>query len=416
MRIWLFIVLAASAFSLHAEDQDSRALKLADDAEMAASKASGPRLFSETGISRASFRYGTEKNPGLRTTLDLQVDGRISTTVRGTFSNRLDMHEPRTRTGERFVNTLREAYLNWQPEPDTIIDAGRVNLRYGVGFGYNPTDYFRRNAIRSFVSSDPDSLRSNRLGTFLLRGQKLWKDGSLALHYSPKLANSPSTDPFSLDTGATNDADRALVAFSQRISEDLQPQWVLFKEGGRSPQFGLNLTTLVGNSAVGYLEWSGGRSASLQADASGQSGHQAFRNRVTTGMTYTTPFKLSLTGEYIYNGASLAEDEWNSLRLRSPLGLNRYLSYIQSGLETPSRHNLFFHALWKDTLVSNLDLAGFARVSQSDRSRQYWAEARYRWEASEMFLQYQLNHGDPGSAYGSISKRQIWSLFFRYFF
>jgi hypothetical protein len=40
------------------------------------------------------------------------------------------------------VNSLREAYLSWQPEGgNMVMEFGRINLRYGPGYGYNPTDF-----------------------------------------------------------------------------------------------------------------------------------------------------------------------------------------------------------------------------------------------------------------------------------
>jgi hypothetical protein len=101
---------------------------------------------------------------------------------------------PGYRLADRFdtaqeIGTLKEAYVSWQPHSSLLLDAGRINGRQGVAFGYNPTDFFRSDAIRSVVSIDPNSLRDNRLGTVMLRGQQLWDSGALSVVYAPRLTD-----------------------------------------------------------------------------------------------------------------------------------------------------------------------------------------------------------------------------------
>ena len=73
------------------------------------------------------------------------------------FADRLDMNRMDGISGNRDINTLKEAYLSWQAQPDRVADLGRINARNGVALGYNPTDYFRAGALRSTVSIDPAS-------------------------------------------------------------------------------------------------------------------------------------------------------------------------------------------------------------------------------------------------------------------
>ena len=93
------------------------------------------------------------------------------------------------------VNSLRAAYLSWQPEAgNTIFELGRVNLRYGPGYGCNPTDFFRDGSLRTRTTANPFALRENRLGNVMFRAQRLWTGGSLSEAYSPKSADRPSAD------------------------------------------------------------------------------------------------------------------------------------------------------------------------------------------------------------------------------
>ena len=69
----------------------------------------------------------------------------------------------------------------------------------------------------------------------MLRAQALWNGGSLTAIYSPKLADKPSDGAFNPDWGATNSRARWLMAYSQKLSDGLSPQWLLSGGAGQSP-------------------------------------------------------------------------------------------------------------------------------------------------------------------------------------
>ncbi|MFX5922309.1 hypothetical protein ABTE55_19205, partial [Acinetobacter baumannii] len=83
--------------------------------------------------------------------------------------------------GRDIVNDLREAYVSWRGTGETFADAGRINLKSGVALGFNPTDYFRTNAVDIYVSNDPTVLRDNRLGTLMARAQVVREIGAVTL-------------------------------------------------------------------------------------------------------------------------------------------------------------------------------------------------------------------------------------------
>ena len=152
--------------------------------------------------------------------------------------------------------------MGWQPTDAQALDLGRINARFGVATGYNPTDYFRTNSLRSLVSVDPNSLKKNRQGAFMLRGQTLWADGALTAVLSPRLARQPDSTPFALNEGATNASNRWLLAWSQRLSERLNPQWLLYGEERKPPQIGFNLAALASNATV--VSWNGPEGAATR--------------------------------------------------------------------------------------------------------------------------------------------------------
>jgi hypothetical protein len=409
-------VLAGPA---RATDADDAALSLADLQPAEVAQASDWRSFIEAGAG-ASVRRGDGAVQGSRRlSVDIRYEHSLAPGTRVFVADRLDLGQPAPGRGEHAVNTLKEAYVSWQLAADAMFDLGRINVRNGVATGYNPTDYFREGAVRAPISINPASLRENRQGSVMLRAQHLWDGGSLTALYSPALARESNPEGLALDVGATNARHRGLLALSQRVG-GLTPQLLVFHEEARSTRFGFNLTGLLNDATVAYLEWSGGRSATQLADAL-----QAFmpacdcttwRNRVSSGLTYTTPDKLSLTAEYQHNGGGLEASAWNALRQGPAAFYGQYRNAVRITQEMPTRRAVFLQALWQDALVPRLDLGVMHNLDLVDRSHRLWAEARYHVDSVEYALQWVRHGGEAGSVYGAVPESRGWQLLARYYF
>ncbi|MDE2402892.1 MAG: hypothetical protein KGL90_14635 [Burkholderiales bacterium] len=410
------LVWLAAAPALAQDDPDAAALSLADQTSSKVDADKGWQMALEVAASESSPRDGGPVLHGQRLSFDLQFDQSIAQGWRAVFSDQIDVRWQDWLSDQNTVNTLREAYLSWQPMAERALDLGRINARYGVALGYNPTDYFRAGAARSIVSISPSSLRSNRLGSVMLRGQTLWDGGSLTALVSPKLAQAPSTAPFSLDAGATNNLNRWLIALSQALTETIHPQWLLYGAEHQSPQLGANLTYLLNDATVAYGEWSGGRSPSQRSQALQTPSDETFRSRLATGLTYTTTNKVSLTAEYDYNGAALDSRDWKALARSNPLPYVQYRGWAQNSQELPTRQALFLYATWQDALVNHFDLTAMLRFNAEDRSRLSWLEARYHWDRADLALQWQRNSGTPGSEFGALPQQHAVQVLLRYFF
>jgi hypothetical protein len=399
-----------------ADDADEAALQLADQTQSEAARPSDWRVLTEGALIQSTPRGDGSVQHEQRLSVDAAYDKKFAPEWRFLFADRLDVAWSGNLSYDDAVNTLKETYVSWQPQPDRIADLGRVNMRLGVGAGYNPTDYFRANAVRAVTSISPVSLRENRLGTVMVRGQQLWSSGSLTALYAPKLADEPNNSPFSPDFGATNNQNQWLVAWSQKLAPGLNPQLLVYGQEGGSPQIGLNVTTLLGKSTVAYLETSAGRSPSLLSEALALPDDSAFRTRLATGLTYTTPFKLSLTAEYEYNGAGLDSAGWTALRQGPPAAYAQYRNFAQAQQDLPTTRNAFLFALWQDALIPKLDVSAMQRFDLVDHSGLSWVEARYHWHKVDVALQWQRNRGNPGTQYGALPQQQIWQAIVTYFF
>lgn len=411
-------VLLGTAGPVAASDDD--ALALEPETPTAAAPASRPplRAFAEFTAGRLGQRYGLGHEDAHRASLDLLWDVRLGSQWRAVLSDRLDDMHP-VDPGERStLNSLRELFLGWQAGDGRFAaDLGRVNYRNGPAYGYNPTDYFRDGASRAVTTADPLALRENRLGTVMLRGQWLWSGGSASLALAPKLRDRASGRSFSPDWGATNHADRVLLAVSTQASDRLSVQGFAFHEKGVGAQIGASGSVLLGDATVAFAEWSGGRGTDLLSASLGPAPRIRTRQQAAIGATYTTASRLSVTAELEYNGFALGKAEWReAVATHGIEAMGSYLYEVQRRQDIASRRAAMLYVSQKDAGIKNLDLTGLVRYNMVDRSRFVWAEARYHFSRIDLALQWQANLGGALTEYGAQPGRSLVQLLAAYYF
>ena len=417
----LVLLLGAALPSLAADPpppDDLDALTLADKAPTAAVERPREwRVFVEGAVGTGRLRSPDANVDTSRASVDLRYDATVAKSLRAVLSDRLDL--ARARGGNvqgADINTLREAYLSWAPGAEQNIDLGRVNLRHGAALGFNPTDWFKDGALRSIVSPDPAMLRENRQGTVVLQGQQLWNAGVLTAAFSPKLGDTPNPgSTFNLDFGATNPRDRWLVAGSYKLSDKFTPEVLAYGGAGMPTQFGLNLSGLVGDATVVFGEFTVGKGRSLMAQAMGVAEPERTQRRAAVGLTYTTSFNLSVTVEADYNSAAPDRADWNAMWAVAPTSPGQLLAASQLQQDLPVRRAGFVHATWRDAGLRRLDLSGFVRFETETHSRAQWLEARYRWERTELALQWQAFSGAPQTLFGPVPQRRSVELALRFY-
>ena len=412
----LLALLALSA-AAHADDSDALALESAPVTE-AKSAAQPTRVFIEATVGRIGQRYGLAALDAHRLSIDFVHQMPLPGGWRAVLSDRLDNSRPAGAGTPATLNSLREAYASWQNEGgNTLVELGRINLRNGPAYGYNPTDYFRDGALRSVTTADPLALRENRLGTVMLRAQQLWAGGAVSLALAPKLADGPNSGSFSADIGSTNARNRALASWSTRLSDGISTQLLVLGDQGRGTHLGASATALLSDAAVAHVEASRGRSANLLADTLGSARAAQTRNRLAAGLTYTLPTRLALTAEFDYNGAAPDSTAWQAAAAAGgPALLGRYLQAVQVRQESASRRAWLLYANQKDVLLKSLDFTALLRINADDHSRLAWVELRYHWGQADVALQWQRTLGQALSEYGVLPYRQALQVLGAWYF
>ena len=335
---------------------------------------------------------------------------------------------------DNVLNEMRELFVQFQPDPTTWIELGRINLRSGVSLGYNPTDFFRPRSVIDPLTADPSVLRENRLGTLMASVQSLWRYGSIQLAYAPRVTlptaiytarAEPSFDPV-LDR--TNGQDRFLAKASFNISDAFNPELLLTHAGTRS-QIGANLTAPAGHDTILYLEWAGGVRSDLIADAFhyGQTTGSLpssvtallpnnpdarFMNDLSVGASYATDTRMTFNLEYHFHQAGFSADDWNAwfaaaTRRHGIPGANGALwyirSYAQDQQEPIARHSAFLRWDWQDAFIKDLEVTALASIDLHDGSA--FAQATVTYTLSRNWTISALASGafgGPRSDFGSV--------------
>jgi len=374
------------------------------------------KIFIEGAVGNASQRYLPDSIDTRRASVDLMYSERIGADLRAVFSDRLDAIHPSAMGVDGPVNSLREAYLSWQPDGgDTVVDFGRINLRNGPGYGYNPTDFFRDGSLRVITSADPFAMRQNRMGSVMVRAQRLWNGGSFSAAYSPKLEDRPSAEGWSLDLGSTNNRDRALFTLGTQISQNINSQILLYSQDAVTPTLGANMTALLSDAAVAHLEWTHGSEVDLLSRVLGTPTSRVTRDRFVGGVTYTTLGKTSITAEYQYNGFGLDQSGWAVLG-GVPTTQLAYLSEALRLQELAPRSAYLVYVTQKALWLKDLDLTAYLRVNAVDYSKLAWVELRHHWPKFDLTLQYQQNIGSADSEFGVLPDRRVMQVLGAYYF
>lgn len=370
--------------------------------EDATTKSMGDRRFIEGAVGTRGRRGGLSSESTARISLDVSLGVKLDPQWRASLSDRLDLLDPPGLANDhRAVNSLREAYVSWAAEDGgTLFEVGRINLRNGPAYGYNPTDFLRAGALRSVTSYDPISLRENRLGTFMLRTQHSQGSQTFALAWAPKLASKPGDGSFDLDLAATNGAGRVLASWSSKFSDRFNAQALVYGEQANGSQVGINATALLGDSLVAHAEWARGRDFKLSNLLVPASAAKTGAQRWASGVTLALPAKASLTVEFGYNGFGLDESEWRSASAGGPGAIGQILMHSQKRQEQFAREAWTVYATKQGALWRNLDLSALVRFNTSDRSHLGWVEARHHLQGLDAAIQWHWTHGRALSEYG----------------
>jgi len=320
---------------------------------------------------------------------------------------------------------LMEAYLSQTLRDEIYIDIGRINRRHGSALGYNPTDYFKVHAVRDNSSLSARERRDNRLGTVMLRAEKLWNGGGISVAIAPNITSSGkgvmgNQESYGLALNQTNDRWRALLHWNQHWFDFLQPEVSLYRDRDVT-HLGLSISQGVGNNWIYYGEWSGAEDQSLLQQAlkqnrsiitsmSAVSDDEAFHQRIAVGFSYTNTYNVTTAMEYHYNGKGLSDEElqqWfdsgeSTTHSQTHSQLWSIRGFAQQQEEPLGKRYLYIRTQAND-IQPDLNLNGLLKLNLKDSSAMTQVGATYALNAnSTLEWHYRRFTGQSRSEYGSL--------------
>lgn len=385
----------------------------------------GGRLFdvaTEIGQGVLDFRLGGGPNPAL----DFTLKNRVIATV--------------SDDGDAVDNVLEDAYVAYRVSPRVLLVLGKERVREGVGYAWNPVDFFRTRPAAA-LGRDPKEQRDHRPGHYVVRVEARSGRRGLALVYAPAFEG--------LDTdGVSNTVEQFWVRGSDLVADT---DVAVYLYTGREYSGGVSFARVFGDALELHFEavgrWLRSREVPVLVALGAQAGAvrvplwlERRRDRLVggtlLGAQYTFRSGVNLIAEYFYNGDGLTGREWRTvfdglaLARRSLEGggneftgrpdLPRIFVLRSNQLLTPGesgQHYAFVRASGSVPLGRGLALSGFALVSVQDGSGTLSGEARYGLARDvEAVLGLDLFYGARRSEFGSLPVGSVVRASLRYSF
>ena len=340
-------------------------------------------------------------------------------------------------------NHLKELYVTWEPDISFIGELGRINLKNGIAAGFNPTDYFKKNAVGARYSDDQTYLRENRIGTWMARMEAIFSSAMIGLAYAPKIeidedSNWQKREYFGLGLADLNHDDRGLAKFSFKIFDDTKPEFIYYLEDSDRPHFGFSISSGFGKRVIAYAEFSLGNRYNIISETANQlredgllSEEQEFvfsedkekshYRQYAFGFSYTEDIKRTTTFEYHYNEAGFNKNDWKAYfdegeqaaKMLENAATAAYGNAILGQLwairdwsrnadEPLSQENLFIRSQWQEVWGDNFDLTGLLSIDLTNGGFIFQSKADYEWHDA-LFISFAATfyQGSSRTQYGS---------------
>jgi len=294
---------------------------------------------------------------------------------------------------------IKEFYYKGEFSPTNLFEIGRINVKEGVGRGYNPTDFFKGSTSLT-LSTDPKEIKDNRLGSVMIQNTLFFDDVTFKAIYLPKISVDEdsiwgSKKDYGLHLDETNEESRQSLYLGYSGIKDVSASLIVHhNDDADENSFGVNLS-YVKDSWIFYTEGSfkDGKNdieksierLNLSPTVQNVLGSDKETiQKAVLGVNYTYD-NISTNFEYIFNSSGLDGSDWdswfdlikNNPQLAGELGAIR--GDISNREEIMSRDSLFLFSRMSD-IQPNLDGSLMVSMNPYDQST-----------LSQIGLEYALN-------------------------
>jgi hypothetical protein len=331
---------------------------------------------------------------------------------------------------DQFVSSatgrVLEAAASWQPAQGAVLEAGKVALKWGTGYAFNPVGFVQR-------PKDPSDPELSREGYGMALADLVWSfDGALkTLALTPVVV--PVRDGINDDFGASGHTNPAVKLYA--LLHDTDVDLMYAAQGSRPARFGIDFSRNLASNLEVHGEWARVRDfVQPVLEADGRVTQRRFdATSWLVGARYLTERETTWIVELYRNGAGYSEEElarfFDAVHARESLGGNppaddpfyeRLAAAAQGGYvrPNPGRHYLYVRASQKDPFDVLYVVPALTVIANTeDRSASVAAEVAYTGiDGLELRLRYTRLVGDEGTDFGERPNRYRIELRARYFF
>jgi hypothetical protein len=314
------------------------------------------------------------------------------------------------------IERFDEAYVSLKPDPGFTLDVGKIALKWGKGYAWNPVGFVER-------PKDPNDVELAREGFTMVTADFIRNfEGDLkTIAFTPVLL--PVGNGHNSDFGDTNHLNAAAKLYLLYKDTDIDFVWL--GSGSRTARFGVAFSRNLTSNFEIHGEWARIRDFELRSiDAAGNiSTTKRAVSSYLLGLRYLTENDTTWIAEVYRNGTGYAENQLADFHAladsSNPMFFNKAVQ-IAPGYARPNagRDYLYLRASQKEpfdivyftpsvTLISNL----------ADHSYSITPELLYTGITNlDLRLRATWLHGDAGSEFGEKQNRRRLELSARFHF
>lgn len=195
-----------------------------------------------------------------------------------------------------------EAYVSFKPDPGFTLDAGKIAMKWGKGYAWNPVGFVER-------AKDPNDVDVAREGYTMLAADFIRNyEGDLkTVAFTPVLL--PVSDRHNHDFGAVNHTNAAAKLYL--LYKDTDIDFVWFNGGSRTSRFGIDFSKNLTTNFEIHGEWV--RISDFEQRRIDAAGNVASTTRdvdsVLLGLRYLTENDTTWIAELYRNGTGYTKNQ-----------------------------------------------------------------------------------------------------------
>lgn len=314
------------------------------------------------------------------------------------------------------INRFDEAYASFKPDPGFTLDIGKVALKWGKGYAWNPVGFVER-------PKDPNDVELAREGYTMVTADFIRNfEGDLkTVAFTPVLL--PVGNQTNGGFGKPNHVNAAAKLYLLYLDTDIDFTWM--GNGSRTPRFGVDFSRNLTSALEIHGEWARIRNDEQRIiDATGNVTTRI--GDVTSyllGLRYLTENDTTWIAEWYRNGTGYTEDQLTDFSTLVDSGNPMLFDKAKQIGPAYSRANVGDRYLYvKASQKEPFDIVYFTPsittiVNTADRSWSLTPELLYTGITNlDLRLRATWLHGKPGSDFGEKQNDRKLELMARIYF